>query len=181
MLFCTIVGMGFLGKTTLDKIIFNDEQIEKHFEKKVWLCLPEMLVMKIFLELVLESLTYKKLEVQSKDIIVKKIWDELTGKKYLLVVDDLWHVDPTLWHYFVVTLRGINTSRENFILVTTCMELVTSAIVVGPYMLEKLTEHHCWSIFKQKAFVDGEVPEEIMSMEKGLLKCVKVYLWLQLC
>uniref|UniRef100_A0A3Q7GH27 NB-ARC domain-containing protein n=1 Tax=Solanum lycopersicum TaxID=4081 RepID=A0A3Q7GH27_SOLLC len=53
------------------------------------------------------------------------------------------------------------------------MELVTSAIVVGPYMLEKLTEHHCWSIFKQKAFVDGEVPEEIMSMEKGLLKCVK--------
>lgn len=57
MLFFTIVGMGFLGKTTLDKIIFNDEQIEKHFEKKVWLCLPEMLVMKIFLELVLESLT----------------------------------------------------------------------------------------------------------------------------
>lgn len=87
----------------------------------------------------------------------------------MLVVDDLWHVDPTLWHYFVDTLRGINTSRENCILVNTCMELVTSAIV-GPYMLEKLTEHHCWSIFKQKAFVDGEVPEEIMGMEKRIVE-----------
>ena len=37
-------------------------------------------------------------------------------------------------------------------------------------MLEKLTEHHCWSIFKQKAFVDGEVPEEIMGMEKRIVE-----------
>ncbi|KAH0779185.1 hypothetical protein KY290_005612 [Solanum tuberosum] len=38
---CTIpvVGMGGLGKTTVAKRIFNDEEIEKHFEKRVWLCL----------------------------------------------------------------------------------------------------------------------------------------------
>ncbi|XP_049360656.1 putative disease resistance protein RGA1 [Solanum verrucosum] len=167
---CTIpiVGMGGLGKTTVAKRIFNDEQIEKHFEKRVWLCLPEMSEMKSFLELILESLTERKLEVQSRDIIVKKLRDELTGRKYLLVLDDLWRVDPTLWHEFVDTLRGINTSRGNCILVTTRMELVASAVVVGPHMLEKLTEQHCWSIFKQKAFVDGEVPEEIMSMEKRI-------------
>ncbi|XP_049405234.1 disease resistance protein RGA2-like [Solanum stenotomum] len=167
---CTIpiVGMGGLGKTTVAKRIFNDEQIEKHFEKRVWLCLPEMSEMKSFLEPILESLTERKLEVQSRDIIVKKLRDELTGRKYLLVLDDLWRVDPTLWHEFVDTLRGINTSRGNCILVTTRMELVASAVAVGPHMLEKLTEHHCWSIFKQKAFVDGEVPEEIMIMEKRI-------------
>nr|QVT92257.1 RGA-B1-1 [Solanum chacoense] len=171
---CTIpiVGMGGLGKTTVAKIIFNDEQIEKHFEKRVWLCLPEMSEIKSFLELILESLTERKLEVQSRDIIVKKLRDELAGRKYLLVLDDLWHVDPTLWDEFVETLRGINTSRGNIILVTTRMELVASTVaaVLGPHMLEKLAKDHCWSIFKQRAFVDGKIPEEIVRMEKRIVE-----------
>ncbi|KAH0753325.1 hypothetical protein KY285_006473 [Solanum tuberosum] len=171
---CTIpiVGMGGLGKTTVAKRIFNDEQIEKHFEKRVWLCLPEMSEIKSFLELILEALTERKLEVQSRDIIVKKLQDELKGRKYLLVLDDLWCVDPTLWDEFVETLRGINTSRGNFILVTTRMELVASTVaaVLGPHKLEKLAEDHCWSIFKQRAFVDGKIPEEIVSMEKRIVE-----------
>ncbi|KAH0720779.1 hypothetical protein KY290_005761 [Solanum tuberosum] len=171
---CTIpiVGMGGLGKTTVAKRIFNDEQIEKHFEKRVWLCLPEMSEIKSFLELILESLTKRKVEVQSRDIIVKKLQDELAGRKYLLVLDDLWRVDPTLWDEFVDTLRGINTSRGNFILVTTRMELMASTVatVLGPHMLEKLSADHCWSIFKQRAFVDGKIPDEIVSMEKRIVE-----------
>nr|QVT92267.1 RGA-B2-2 [Solanum chacoense] len=171
---CTIpiVGIGGLGKTTVAKRIFNDEQIEKHFEKRVWLCLPEMSEIKSFLELILESLTKRKVEVQGRDIIAKKLQDELAGRKYLLVLDDLWRVDPTLWDEFVDTLRGINTSRGNFILVTTRMKLVASTVatVLGPHMLEKLSEDHCWSIFKQRAFVDGKIPEEIVSMEKRIVE-----------
>ncbi|XP_055830905.1 disease resistance protein RGA2-like [Solanum dulcamara] len=43
-LLCTIpiVGMGGLGKTTVAKIIYNDEHIKQIFEKRAWLCLPEM-------------------------------------------------------------------------------------------------------------------------------------------
>ncbi|MCD9561330.1 hypothetical protein HAX54_020387 [Datura stramonium] len=169
---CTIpiVGMGGLGKTTVAKRIFNDEQIEKHFEKRVWLCLPEMSETKSFLELILESLTKRKVEVQSRDIIVKTLQDELGGKKYLLVLDDLWHVDSTLWHEFVDTLRGINTSRGNCILLTTRIKLVASTVAAGPHMLGKLAEDHCWSIFKQRAFVDGQVPEEIGSMENRIVE-----------
>ncbi|MCD7472765.1 hypothetical protein HAX54_014099 [Datura stramonium] len=37
-------------------------------------------------------------------------------------------------------------------------------------MLEKLTGDHCWSIFKQRTFVDGEVPEEIASMENKIVE-----------
>ncbi|XP_049401766.1 putative disease resistance protein RGA4 isoform X2 [Solanum stenotomum] len=170
---CTIpiVGMGGLGKTTVAKRIFNDEQIEKQFEKREWLCIPEMTEIKSFLKLILESLTERKVEVLSRDIIVKKLRDELAGRKYLLVLDDLWRVDSTLWDEFVDTLRGINTSQGNFILVTTRMELVASTVAAaGPHMLEKLAEDHCWSIFKQRAFVDGKIPEEIVSMEKRIVE-----------
>nr|XP_033517137.1 putative disease resistance protein RGA1 [Nicotiana tomentosiformis] len=173
---CTIpiVGMGGSGKTTVAKIIFNDEQIKQHFEKRVWLCLPEMLETKSFLELMLESLTERKLEVQSRDIIVKKLQDELGGKRYLLVLDDLWRVDPTiLWHDFLDTLKGINTFRGNCILVTTRRDQVASSVAADPHTLKKLTDDHCWSIFKQRAFVDGEVTEELVSMGNRIVEMCK--------
>ncbi|XP_049400017.1 putative disease resistance protein RGA1 [Solanum stenotomum] len=169
---CTIpiVGMGGLGKTTLAKRIFNDQHIKQQFEKRVWLCLPEMVETKSFLELILESLTKRKVEVQSRDIIVKTLQDALGEKKYLLVLDDLWHVDSTSWHEFMDTLRGINTSRGNCILVTTRIKQVASTVAVNLHMLGKLTDYHCWSIFKQRVFVDGEVPEEILSMENKIVE-----------
>ncbi|WMV52179.1 hypothetical protein MTR67_045564 [Solanum verrucosum] len=164
-----IVGMGGLGKTTIAKKIFNDEQIKQQFKKRVWLCLPEMSDIKSFLEQILQSLTERKLEVQTRDIIVKKLRDELGGKRYLLVLDDLWHVDLPVWDEFMDSLRGINTSRGNCILVTTRTKLVASTVAaVGPHMLEKLAKDHSWSIFKQRAFVDGEVPEEILSVENRI-------------
>ncbi|KAL3326657.1 hypothetical protein AABB24_037379 [Solanum stoloniferum] len=169
---CTIpiVGMGGLGKTTVAKRIYNDEHIKKIFEKRIWLCLPEMSETKSFLEQILESLTERKIEVERRDIIVKKLQDELGGKKYLLVLDDLWHVDSTSWNEFVDTLRGINTSRGNCILVTTRMKRVASTVATDLHILGKLTEDHCWSIFKQKAFVDGRVPEELVSMGNKIVK-----------
>ncbi|KAH0720661.1 hypothetical protein KY285_005528 [Solanum tuberosum] len=169
---CTIpvVGMGGLGKTTVAKRIFNDEEIEKHFEKRVWLCLPEMSETKSFLEQILQSLTERKLEVQTRDIIVKKLRDEVGGKRYLLVLDDLWRVDLPVWDEFVDSLRGVNTSRGNCILVTTRMKQVASTVAVDVRVLGKLAEDHCWSIFKQRAFVDGEVPEEMVNMESRIVE-----------
>uniref|UniRef100_K4D412 NB-ARC domain-containing protein n=1 Tax=Solanum lycopersicum TaxID=4081 RepID=K4D412_SOLLC len=96
LLTISIVGMGGLGGKTLAKKIFNDKQFEKHFGKRVWLCLPEMSETKSLLELILESLTKRKVETLSGDIIVKMLQDELAGRRYLLVLDDLWRVDSTL-------------------------------------------------------------------------------------
>lgn len=134
-------GYGGLGKTTVAKTIFNDEQIKKCFEKRIWLCLPEMSETKSFLEQILESLTERKVEVPRRDIIVKKLQDELGGRNYLLVLDDLWRVDSTLWYEFVDTFRGIHTSRGNCILVTTRMKRVASTIATDLHMLGKLSDH----------------------------------------
>ncbi|KAK4724379.1 hypothetical protein R3W88_027158 [Solanum pinnatisectum] len=155
---CTIpiVGMGGLGKTTVAKRLSTTNTSSSKT--------------KSFLELILESLTKRKVEVQSRDIIVKTLQDALGEKKYLLVLDDLWRVDSTSWHEFMDTLRGINTSRGNCILVTTRIKQVASTIAVDLHMLGRSTRDHCWSIFKQRTFVYGEVPEEIVNMENRIVE-----------
>ncbi|KAG5581239.1 hypothetical protein H5410_051866 [Solanum commersonii] len=115
--------------------------IKKQFEKRVWLYLPE--------------------------IHYKINWQE---KKYLLLLDDLWRVDFTSWLEFIDTLRGINTSKGNHILVTTCMKRVASTVAVDLHMLGRLTRDHCWSIFNQRAFVDGEVSDEVASMKNRIVE-----------
>lgn len=116
-------------------------------------------------------------------MIVKKLQDELGGKKYLLVLDDLWRVDS--WHDFVDTLKGISTCRGNCILVTTRIKRVATTVTtvaVDLHMLGKLAEVHCWSIFKQRAFADGEIPEEIINMGNRIIEmCQGLYRWLQVC
>ncbi|XP_049347585.1 putative disease resistance protein RGA3 [Solanum verrucosum] len=79
-------------------------------------------------------------------------------------------VDSTSWLEFIDTLRGINTSKGNCILVTTHMKRVASTIPVDLHMLGRLTRDHCWSIFNQRAFVDGEVPEEVVSMKNRIVE-----------
>uniref|UniRef100_A0A3Q7ICF1 Disease resistance protein winged helix domain-containing protein n=1 Tax=Solanum lycopersicum TaxID=4081 RepID=A0A3Q7ICF1_SOLLC len=93
---------------------------------------------------ILESLTHRKLEVHTRDIIVKKFRDELGGKIYLLVLDDLWSFDLPVWDEFIDSLRGVNTSRGNCILVMTRMKLEASTVAtVGLHMFEKLANDHC--------------------------------------
>ncbi|MCD7469374.1 hypothetical protein HAX54_008344 [Datura stramonium] len=79
---CTIsvVDVGGLGKTAVAKRIFNVERIKQNLEKRVWLCLSEISETNSFLELILESLTKRKVEVQSRDITVKTLQDELEEK-----------------------------------------------------------------------------------------------------
>ncbi|WMV51074.1 hypothetical protein MTR67_044459 [Solanum verrucosum] len=50
------------------------------------------------------------------------------------------------------------------------MKRVASTIPVDLHMLGRLTRDHCWSIFNQRAFVDGEVPEEVVSMKNRIVE-----------
>lgn len=88
----------------------------------------------------------------------------------MLVLYGLWGVELPIWDEFMDSLRGVNTSRGNCILVTARMKQVASTVAVDVHVLGKLAEDHCWSVFKQRAFVDGEVPEEMVSMENRIVE-----------
>ncbi|KAL4601015.1 hypothetical protein ACB092_11G241500 [Castanea dentata] len=168
-----IVGLGGLGKTTLAQLVFNDKNIKKHFERKMWVCVSDNFNVKIIVEKILESAKNKKLETLGMDTLIIDLKKEIDEKRYLLVLDDVWNEDPKKWLSLTDILKS--GARGSKILVTTRSNKVAKITqTVPPYMLEGLNEKESWSLFKQMAFEKGQEPENSKFKEIGkeiLKKC----------
>ncbi|KAL3500726.1 hypothetical protein ACH5RR_039819 [Cinchona calisaya] len=166
-----IVGMGGLGKTTLAKSIYNNQKINEHFTKKIWVCMSENFDVIELFRLILESLTSTKVELENRDTVVQKIRKQLEGERYLLVLDDVWNEIPELWEDFFHSLVGLSTANGTWCLVTTRLLKVASIVTPNPpYLLAKLSDDDCWNILIEKAIAGEEVPEELNSMRKEIVK-----------
>ncbi|CDP21941.1 unnamed protein product [Coffea canephora] len=153
----SITGMGGLGKTTLAKLIYNNKQIDGHFDIKIWVCVSKKVPIEELFKLILVQLTKEKVEVDDRNVIVGKIRNQLEGKRYFLVLDDVWDDNQSLWDDFFTTLKGLNPTNVSWCLVTTRLGPLAHSVSRVLRMMEnecfplgKLPDDHCWSIVKEK-------------------------------
>nr|AWA19592.1 putative disease resistance protein CC-NBS-LRR [Malus domestica] len=148
----SIVGFGGLGKTALAQLIFNDKEIQKHFELKIWTCVSNVFELDIVVKKILQS-EHNGIEQLQNDLRKK-----VDGKKFLLVLDDLWNEDRKKWLGLKSLLVGGGEGSR--ILITTRSKTVaTISDTAKPYTLWRLNEEESWSLFKEMAFKDGKEPE----------------------
>ena len=115
------VGIGGLGKTTLAQLVYNDEDVQTKFEKKLWGCISDIFDVQRIVKEIVEQLTDGKHE-GSLEILQNKLREKLKGKKYLIVLDDLWNEDNNKWLLLRNLLMG--GARGSRIVVTTCSSKV---------------------------------------------------------
>ncbi|KAL4601014.1 hypothetical protein ACB092_11G241400 [Castanea dentata] len=159
VLILPIVGLGGLGKTTLAQLIFNDREIQNHFEQKLWVCVSDDFEVKVIVKKILECAQNKKQEEIELNTLINNLKNEIDGKRYLLVLDDVWNEDPQKW----LKLKSLLMSgaRGSRMLVTTRINKVAEITkTIQPYMLEGLDKKKSWSLFKQMAFENGQEPEK---------------------
>ncbi|KAL4601267.1 hypothetical protein ACB092_11G259400 [Castanea dentata] len=150
-----IVGFGGLGKTTVAKLVFNDEQIKNHFELKLWVCVSDNFDEKIIVEKIMECVKNKKPKDLEMNTLVNNLQKEINGKRYLLVLDDVWNENHEKWLRLKDILMG--GARDSRILLTTRSEIVAKITQsMQPHKLKGLDETQSWSLFKKMAFVEGE-------------------------
>ncbi|XP_047339483.1 putative disease resistance protein RGA3 [Impatiens glandulifera] len=144
-----LVGIGGLGKTTFSQMVFNDEEIANHFDTKIWVCVSDEFDIKLVIKAIIED----KAEACLEDL-QKKVRDKLKGKKYLIILDDVWNENVEAWDQ----LRSILDcgSSGAFVLTTTRKRNVARIMeTIQHFELSLLSNDDCWLLFEQRAFMCG--------------------------
>ncbi|KAK1364472.1 NB-ARC domain-containing protein [Heracleum sosnowskyi] len=170
-----VVGMGGQGKTTLARIVYNREDVIKVFPKRMWVTVSDDFdFMKILNQMVV-SLTSTTSMLENTEGLIKNLQRYLKGKKFLLVLDDVWNEKQGEWENLRNSLLGVGGARGSNILITTRKQEVIDAMQCSvSYQVEKLAEEYSWELFKQGAFSHGGVleNEEFAALGRNMVeKC----------
>ncbi|KAL4039014.1 hypothetical protein IC575_002657 [Cucumis melo] len=114
----SIVGTGGLGKTALVQSIYNHKRIMTQFQLKLWVCVSDEFDLKIIIQKIIESATKEEpksfLQIDPLQCELRK---QIVGKKYLLVMDDVWNEKKEEWLHLKRFLMG--GAKGSRILITT--------------------------------------------------------------
>ncbi|XP_062152438.1 putative disease resistance protein RGA4 isoform X2 [Alnus glutinosa] len=171
-----IVGIGGQGKTTLARCVYNDEEVQRHFDLRLWACVSDPFDVKSIVQKLIELATRKRPESLEIDPLQIKLRETIGGKRYLLVLDDVWNENSNKWSDLEDLLVG--GLRGSKVLVTTRNGKVANIThTASPYFLGGLSESNSWELFKKMAFKDGEEPKNPKLVEIGreiVKKCARV-------
>ncbi|KAH9686015.1 putative disease resistance RPP13-like protein 1 [Citrus sinensis] len=144
-----IIGMGGLGKTTLAQLVYNDARLQDHFDLKAWTCVSEdfditritkSILNSIGTDQNVDSLDFDKLQVELKK--------QLSQKKFLLVLDDVWNENYNDW---IDLSRPFEAGAPGSKIVVTTRNQAVVAIMgtVPAYPLKELSDEDCLNVFTQ--------------------------------
>ncbi|XP_031259709.1 putative disease resistance RPP13-like protein 1 [Pistacia vera] len=136
-----IVGLGGVGKTTLAQEVYNDKAVAD-FNPKAWACVSDVFYVMRISKAILESITSSPCSLENLNEVQVQLKNKVAGKKFFLVLDDVWSRDYGLWE----TLKSPFMAGEpgSRIIVTT--RSVDVALTMGQseyFELELLSNDGC--------------------------------------
>ncbi|XP_052113150.1 putative disease resistance protein At3g14460 isoform X5 [Arachis duranensis] len=147
-----IVGIGGVGKTTLAQWLYNNEdEFMKGFDLKAWVCVSEKFEVVETTRNVIKQIRGGTCSLDDFNSLQNALKEELSNKKFFIVLDDVWSDDGDKWSNFMTPFQQ-NGNKGSIILLTTREENVAFAVQnCQPYFLKKLSEDYCWSVFAENA------------------------------
>lgn len=168
-----IVGMGGIGKTTLAKYAYDDPLIVEQFDIRAWITVSQDYSADVILSGLLASMKEfnKGGSEKSSELVSEKVFKILKGRRYLIVMDDIWSTEA--WDdVFNILPDDGNGSRV--MLTTRLTDVAAYAGHVSPlHQMRLMDECQSWNLLQQKAFAHQDCPLELENIGKEIARSCK--------
>ncbi|XP_057991158.1 putative disease resistance RPP13-like protein 1 [Hevea brasiliensis] len=167
-----IFGMGGVGKTTLARLVYNDESSQQQFHLKGWVCVSDEFDILKITKSILESITRESCYLNELNQVQLELCEKLEGKKFLIVLDDVWNKNYDEWNALCSPLmHGAPGSR---VIVTTRDEAIARMMeTIESHNLNCISDENCWKLFLYHAFAGRRVADPKLEVirDKVIKKC----------
>ncbi|XP_056165415.1 putative disease resistance RPP13-like protein 1 [Syzygium oleosum] len=163
-----LVGMGGVGKTALAQQVYNDTRVIDYFDVRAWACVSDDFDVLAITKKILETTTNGYLSCEGKDLdwLHDKLKEHLAGKKFLVVLDDVWNENYGNW---TILLKPFQSgAKGSKIIVTTRNFRVAEIARARPYTLKELSRDACVTLFAFHALGVGNFNRHPNLEELGL-------------
>ncbi|CAH1412419.1 unnamed protein product [Lactuca virosa] len=145
-----IVGMGGVGKTTLARMLYDEKEVNDHFEIKAWVCVSDEFSIPNISRVIYQSVTGENKEFADLNLLQEALKEKLQNKLFLIVLDDVWSESYNDWEKLVGPfLVGSPGSR---IIMTTRKEQLLRKLGFSHHdCLQGLSHDDALSLFAQHA------------------------------
>ncbi|PHT73682.1 hypothetical protein T459_24467 [Capsicum annuum] len=162
-----IVGMGGIGKTTLAKEVYNHVSIIYHFDVRAWATVSQKHNVKEILLSLLHSTKGDKFCTGSEAELADMLQKSLKGKRYLIVLDDMWSSE--VWDDVRLCFPSENNAGSRILLTTRSNEVACHAGTENlSTQIDFMDQDESWNLFKSAAFSNEAVPSEFETIGKQI-------------
>lgn len=151
-----IVGMAGIGKTILAQLVYNNRRVKEHFAQRIWVCVNAHFDLMRITKTLVESITFKTPDLNDLNLLQVRLRNKLAGKRFLLVLDDVWSKRNKGWDMLLNPLRA-GAPGSKIIVTTRNADVAASIGTVPAHHLKGLSFEDCWSLFKDQALEDNNI------------------------
>ncbi|GKV52524.1 hypothetical protein SLEP1_g59102 [Rubroshorea leprosula] len=166
----SIVGVAGVGKTAIAQLVYQDEVVKQHFDHRIWVCVSDVFDESNVAKTIIKGVEHverfegaESLDSLPLSALRGRICRSIQGKKFFLVLDNVWADDMRRWEELIQTFKhGAPGSR---ILLTTRKDTVANMMEDSHVLhLDPLSDEQCWMVVSRRAF-SGRGVEECRNLE----------------
>ncbi|KAG5227244.1 disease resistance protein [Salix suchowensis] len=146
-----IHGMGGLGKTTLAQLVYSDASVEGRFDLRIWVCVSDDFDIRRLSRAIIESIEGERCTLEELDTLQRHLREKLIGRRFLLVLDDVWDHYHEKWNALKDALR-VGAGGCAIIITTRLKQVADRMATIPVQQMGRLSEDDSWLLFKRHAF-----------------------------
>ncbi|KAK3446889.1 hypothetical protein EUGRSUZ_A02513 [Eucalyptus grandis] len=164
----SIIGMGGAGKTTLTKLVYNDEWVNEHFKNnQVWLSMPLEFKIENIIRGIIKSLSGEaNVDNYNLDMLQERLRNLVKNRRCLFVMDDVWAMSRNDWLELTDLLGGLSKGSK-VILTSRDQAIAKNMGTVRLLHLVNLSSEDSLTLFVKYAFDQGQEKNHLDLMKIG--------------